>query len=111
MPDAHRLSEWHLTSEAITAPRLSGLRGIALSTVVVACALVPRLWLHGVLEDRSTFILFTLAVMVSVRFGGDWPARSQRGSAYCLELSSFSVPQTTPPKGYWMVLRFFCLPL
>jgi len=70
VPDAHRLSEWHLTSEAITAPRLSGLRGIALSTVVVACALVPRLWLHGVLEDRSTFILFTLAVMVCVRFGG-----------------------------------------
>jgi hypothetical protein len=26
--------------------------------------------LHGVLEDRSTFILFTLAVMVCVRFGG-----------------------------------------
>ena len=87
MPDAHRLSEWHLTSEAITAPRLSGLRGIALSTVVVACALVPRLWLHGVLEDRSTFILFTLAVMVSVRFGGDWPARSQRGSAVGLGIT------------------------
>jgi K+-sensing histidine kinase KdpD len=45
-------------------------RVVALSSAVVACALVPRLWLHGVLEDRSTFVLFTLAMMVCVRFGG-----------------------------------------
>ena len=70
MSRPHRLNEWYSTSGAITAPRLWWVRGIALSTVVVACALVPRLWLHGVLEDRSTFILFTLAVMVCVRFGG-----------------------------------------
>ena len=70
VPRAHRLNEWHPTSETITAPRLWWLRVVALSSAVVACALVPRLWLHGVLEDRSTFILFTLAVMVCVRFGG-----------------------------------------
>jgi hypothetical protein len=63
VPLAHTLNDWH------SAPRLWWLRGIVLSTVVVTCALVPRLWLHGVLEDRSTFILFTLAV-VCVCFGG-----------------------------------------
>jgi K+-sensing histidine kinase KdpD len=51
-------------------PRLWWLRGIVLAAVVVACALVPRLSLHSVLEDRSTFVLFTFAVMVCVRFGG-----------------------------------------
>ena len=69
MPRAHALKDWHSGSGAITTPRLRWLRDIALSTVVVACALVPRISLHGVLEDRSTFILFTLAVMVCVRFG------------------------------------------
>jgi len=70
VPRAHTLNEWYRTSGTITAPRLWWLRDIVLSTIVVACALVPRLWLHGVLEDRSAFILFTLAVMVCVRFGG-----------------------------------------
>ena len=70
VPRADILNNWHPTSGALTAPRLWWLRDIALSTVVVACTLVPRLWLHGVLEDRSTFILFTLSVMVCVRFGG-----------------------------------------
>ena len=70
MPRNHTLSEWHPTSEAITPPRLWWLRVVALSTAAVACAIIPRLWLHGVLEDRSTFILFTLAVMVCVRLGG-----------------------------------------
>jgi len=46
------------------------LGGIALAFIVVACALVPRLLLHGVLEERSTFTLFTLAVMVCARFSG-----------------------------------------
>jgi K+-sensing histidine kinase KdpD len=70
VPRTHTLNGWHSTSGAITTPRLWWLRGIALSTLIVACALIPRLWLHGVLEDRSTFILFTLAVMVCARFGG-----------------------------------------
>lgn len=68
MPRDYRLNEWHLSSE--TPPRLWSLRVVALSTAAVACALIPRLWLHGVLEDRSTFILFTLAVMVCAHFGG-----------------------------------------
>ena len=36
----------------------------------VGCALLPRLVLNSTLQDRSTFTLFTLAVMVSARFGG-----------------------------------------
>lgn len=42
--------------------------GLAVGAVV--CALVPEILLHSMLQDRSTFILFTLAVMVSARFGG-----------------------------------------
>jgi K+-sensing histidine kinase KdpD len=70
VPRAHTLNEWYPTSGTVTAPRLWRLRVVALSTVVVAWALVSRLWLHDVLEDRSTFILFTLSVMICVRFGG-----------------------------------------
>jgi K+-sensing histidine kinase KdpD len=70
VPRPHTLNEWHPTSGAITTPRLWRLRVVALSTLVVAWALISRLWLHDVLEDRSTFILFTLSVMVCVRFGG-----------------------------------------
>jgi K+-sensing histidine kinase KdpD len=42
--------------------------GLAITTV--AGALLPRVLLHSILQDRSTFVLFTLAVMVSARFGG-----------------------------------------
>ena len=57
-------------SAAITTPRSARLRSVVLSIVVVAAALLLRLLLHGVLGDRSTFVLFTLAVMICVRFGG-----------------------------------------
>lgn len=70
MPSAHALKDWRPGSVAVTTPRLWWLRGSALSTATVACALVPRLLLHGVLGDRSTFIMFTLAVMVCARFSG-----------------------------------------
>src|SRR5690348_12126213 len=43
---------------------------LGLALLAVACALLPQILLHSVLQDRSTFILFTLAVMVSARFGG-----------------------------------------
>ena len=43
---------------------------LGLAVVAVVCALVPEILLHSLLRDRSTFILFTLAVMVSARFGG-----------------------------------------
>jgi len=67
---SHALSDWQSGSGAITEPRLWWLRSIALSIVAVAFALAPRLSLHGFLEERSTFILFTLAVMVCARVGG-----------------------------------------
>jgi len=58
----------------VTVTRLAAstrpLSGVAWAFGVVAFALVPRLLLRRVLEDRSTFILFTLAVMVCARFGG-----------------------------------------
>jgi K+-sensing histidine kinase KdpD len=57
-------------SVAITTPQSARLRSVVLSLLVVASSLFTRLLLHGVLENRSTFILFTLAVMVCVRFGG-----------------------------------------
>jgi K+-sensing histidine kinase KdpD len=57
-------------SPVVTTPRSARLRSVVLSILVVASSLLPRLLLHGVLGDRSTFILFTLAVMVCVRFGG-----------------------------------------
>ena len=63
------VSASHSDSGAITTPS-AWLRSITLSILVVASALVPRVLLHRVLGERSTFILFTLAVMVSVRFGG-----------------------------------------
>ena len=44
--------------------------GVGVSLCAVACALLLRVLLHSFLDDRSTFILFTLAVMVSARFGG-----------------------------------------
>jgi len=59
-----------LDSRALTATPPAWLRSVAFAILVVACALVPRILLHGFLRDRSTFILFTLAVMICVRFGG-----------------------------------------
>ena len=56
-----------ISSAPVPVPRL---RSIILALVVVAWALVLRVVLNGVLDERSTFILFTLAVMVCVRFGG-----------------------------------------
>src|SRR5215471_18534441 len=44
--------------------------GVGVSLCAVACALLLRVLLHSFLDDRSTFVLFTLAVMVSARFGG-----------------------------------------
>jgi hypothetical protein len=58
------------TVEIQNAPATTLLRGVALALVVVACTLFPRLLLHGILEDRSTFTLFTLGVMICARFGG-----------------------------------------
>jgi len=43
---------------------------IVFSISTVACALLLRVLLRSFLEDRSTFTLFTLSVMVSARFGG-----------------------------------------
>src|SRR5262245_17683239 len=42
---------------------------VVLPISTVACALLLRVLLSSFLEDRSTFTLFTLAVMVSARFG------------------------------------------
>src|SRR5215467_8180672 len=43
---------------------------VAVSLCTVVCALLLRVLLHSFLDDRSTFILFTLAVMVSAGFAG-----------------------------------------
>ena len=43
---------------------------ILLSAFTVACALLPRVLLDPILAERSAFMLFTLAVMVSARFCG-----------------------------------------
>jgi K+-sensing histidine kinase KdpD len=53
-----------------SGPMATTLGGVALATVAVGGALLPRLLVHSVLEERSTFTLFTLAVMVCARFAG-----------------------------------------
>lgn len=53
-----------------SGPMATRLGGVALAAVTVGCALVPRLLVHNVLEERSIFTLFTLAVMVCARFAG-----------------------------------------
>ena len=47
-----------------------GFVRVGLALAAVGCALLPRLVLSSTLQDRSAFTLFTLAVMVSARFGG-----------------------------------------
>jgi K+-sensing histidine kinase KdpD len=64
------LIAWHSGSGLAKTP----VRGIGLALVVVVCALIPRLLLHGVLGERSAFTLFILAVMVCVRLGGVFSA-------------------------------------
>ena len=92
VPRAHALNDWQSCPGGITAPRPGWLRSIVLSTVVVACALLPRLSLHGVLEDRSTFILFTLAVMVCARFGGAFAGAIATGLSILAGLVVFLGP-------------------
>jgi K+-sensing histidine kinase KdpD len=99
LPRAHILNEWHSNSEGITAPRLWRLRVVALSSAVVACALIPRFWLHGVLEDRSTFTLFTLAVMVCVRFGGIFAGAIATGLSISAGVVVFLGPSHDETKG------------
>jgi hypothetical protein len=49
--------------------------------------------------------------MVCVRFGGVFAGAIATGLSNWLELSSFSTQRKTPPKGYRILLRSFCLPL
>jgi K+-sensing histidine kinase KdpD len=69
------LIAWHSGSGLARTP----VRGMALALVVVVCALIPRLLLHGVLGERSAFTLFILAVMVCVRLGGVFSAAAATG--------------------------------
>ena len=70
MPRARVLNDWHLGSGSITASRLRWLRGIALSTLVVASALGSRYGCTVFLRTGQLSYCSTLAVMVCVRFGG-----------------------------------------
>ena len=43
---------------------------ILLPLAFAVCALLPRLLLYPYLDERSAFVLFTLAVMASAWYGG-----------------------------------------
>src|SRR5947207_5229415 len=48
----------------------SGPFRYVLPLALAACALLPRLLLYPYLDERSAFVLFTLAVMISAWYGG-----------------------------------------
>lgn len=59
--------------QAVLSRRFEGRDGYLLAIVMVAAAVLLRLLLQGLLEDRATFTLFTPAILVASIAGGIWP--------------------------------------
>ena len=59
--------------QAVLSRRFEGRDGYLLAIVMVAAAVLIRILLQGVLEDRATFTLFTPAILVASIAGGIRP--------------------------------------
>ncbi len=64
-----KMAKWNFRLSIIAGSKPAPY-AYAVSVSLVLLALVSRLLIHGLLEQRSAFILFTLAVMASSWYGG-----------------------------------------